>query len=320
MTMRHWHFSLYLMVCICLFPVASFASEPAALFSKIKFYAAMASVAYLPEQEAKVVIEAQAYQLDLYNSVPAVEVNYFVATNHTLKHHVISVRGTANVRNALVDVSMKLLYDEHANIMLHQGFAQAAEGVYKSLLPTLNKDYTISATGHSLGGAVAVILAMYLDIDQYALGPVVTFGQPKVTNVSGAFAYQHLDVTRVVTAKDLVPLLPPLDVMDIKKPGIYWHLGNEVVLLEELDYATLEGLKSMMRATRVINATLSPENLVHHKMVGYLSQIELKGDLANLVPYETDIDLLKLFGKYWGQNESIKVKENQGTKALKMVQ
>ena len=56
----------------------------------------------------------------------------------------------------------------------------------------------------------------------------------------------------------------------------------------------------MMRATRVINATLSPENLEHHKMAGYLTQIELKGDLAKLVPYETDIDLLKLFGKYFG--------------------
>jgi len=208
----------------------------------------------------------------------------------------ISVRGTANVENAFVDVSLKLLPDEHAEIALHQGFAQAAEGVYKAVLPKLNKDYEISTTGHSLGGAIAVVLAMYLDIDQYTLGPIVTFGQPKVTNVNGALTFQHLNIDRVVTSRDVVPLLPPLDVTDINKPDIYWHLGKEIVLLEGNDYAVLEGVKSMMRATKVINTTLSQENLEHHQMTGYLKQVEIRTEEANLVPYETGIDLLKLLG------------------------
>ena len=297
MTTQNFRYFICFIVYISLVPVASIASEQVEFFGKIKQYADLADAAYLPGQDVQKLVEVQGYKLDQYSSVPGVEVNYFVATNDTLKQHVISVRGTANIENAIVDVSLKLLPDEHAKIKLHQGFAQAAEGVYKAVLPKLNKDYEISLTGHSLGGAVAVILAMYLDIDQYTLGSIITFGQPKVTNVGGAQAFQHLDVTRVVTAQDLVPLVPPLDVMDIRKLDIYWHLGKEIVLLEGYEYAELEGVKSMMRATKVINTKLSQENLAHHKMVGYLESVNRKTDQANLVAYDTDIDLLKLFGR-----------------------
>lgn len=256
----------------------------------------MANAAYQPEPEAREIIEAQGYRLDQYRGVPGVEVSYFVATDDRLRRQVIGVRGTANIENAIVNVALKLLPDEHAQIALHQGFAQAAEGVYRAVLPSLDRGYAISTTGHSLGGAIAVILAMYLDIDRYTLGPIVTFGQPKVTNVGGAAAFRHLDIIRVVTWRDLVPLLPPLDLLDIGRLDIYWHLGREIVLLEGDDYAALEGMKSMMRAARVINTLLGQENLEHHRMAGYLGQVERRAAAASLVPYDTDVDLLKLLG------------------------
>ena len=296
LTMRRFQKAFFLFFCICLLPAISIADESKELFTKIKRYAEVANAAYLSEQEARGILEAQGYHLVQYNSVPGVEVNYLVATNDVLKQQIIAVRGTANINNAIADISLKLLPDAHANIVLHQGFAQAAEAIYREALPVLNKNYKTSTTGHSLGGAVAVILAMYLDVDHYDLGPIITFGQPKVTNVRGALAFKHLDITRVVTSQDLVPLVPPLDVMDINNIDIYWHLGKEIVLLKGHEYAVLEGLKSMMRATRVINATLSPENLEHHQMTRYLQQVEDKIEAASLVPYETGIDLLKLFG------------------------
>jgi len=297
MTIRRLQTSLFLLACISLAPAACIANEPNKLFTKIKLYADLSSATYLPEQEAQKIIAAQGYRLSQYSSIPGVEVNYLIATNDALKHQVIAVRGTANVENAIVDVSLKLLPDEHAKIALHQGFAQAAEGIYKAVLPMLNKNYEISTTGHSLGGAVAVILAMYLNIDNDTLGPIVTFGQPKVTNVSGALAFRDLDVTRVVTSQDLVPLVPPLDVMDMSKIDIYWHLGKEIILLKGNDYAVLEGVKSMMRATKIINAVPGQENLEHHKMASYLAHIKRKAEQANLVPYDTSIDLFNLFGR-----------------------
>ena len=288
---------LALLACLSFLPISCLANENDQLFAKISRYAAIANSAYLAKPEAQKIIEAQGYRLTRFSRIPEVEVTYLVATNDAEKHQIIAVRGTANVENAIVDVSLKLLMDKHAHILLHQGFAQAAESIYKEVLPTLNKDYTISTTGHSLGGAVALILAMYLNKDQHITGPVITFGQPKVTNISGALAFKQLDVIRVVTARDLVPLVPPLDPMDINNLNIYWHLGKEIVLLPNKDYAELEGLKSMMRATRIINTTLSQDNLEYHKMIHYLKQIKRKVKDARRVPYDTSIDLLKLFGQ-----------------------
>ncbi|MFC1750580.1 lipase family protein [Pseudomonadota bacterium] len=296
MKTQHLRHSFYLFLCAILTTTVASANVPNKLFSEIKPYADMANAAYLPKQEVQKIVDSHGYRLEQYSSVPGVEVNYFVATNDALKHQIISVRGTANIENAIVDVSLKLLPDEHAQISLHQGFSEAAEGIYSALLPSLNKDYKISTTGHSLGGAVAVILAIYLDTDQYSLGTIYTFGQPKVTNVGGALAFKHLKINRIVTSLDLVPLVPPLDVMDINNIDIYWHLGKEIVLLKEHDYAELAGVKSMMRATKIVNAQLSQESLEHHMMSNYLEQVERKTESANLVPYNTSVNLLKLFG------------------------
>ena len=61
--------------------------------------------------------------------------------------------------------------------------------------------------GHSLGGAVASILAINLDIDGYKVGGVTTFGQPKFTDKVGMEKYKHIPITRVVNEKDVVPLV-----------------------------------------------------------------------------------------------------------------
>lgn len=290
------YFILNLLIGVFLVAVTTTANAAPSLFVQLKQYANLANAAYFSEQQAQAVIKAQGYRLEQYNNVPGVEVSYFIATNDVLKHQIIAVRGSANVENAIVNLSLKLLPDAHAGIALHQGFAQAAEGIYKMLLPKLNKNYTVSTTGHSLGGAIAVILAMYLDIDRYTLGPIITFGQPKLTNITGATLFRHLNIIRVVTPQDVVPLVPPLDFMDINNIDIYWHLGKEVVLLEERDYAVLEGVKSMMRAGRIINTTLGPANIEYHNLGEYLHKLELKTKAANMVPYETEINLFNLFG------------------------
>ncbi len=296
MTLQRLYYSFCLCICICLAPATSNANTATPPFAKYKLYAEMANAAYLTEQQARDIVKTRGYRIDQYNNAPGVAVVYFVATNDALKEQIIVVRGTANAENGIVGLSLKLLPDKHAKIALHQGFAQVAEGVYQAVLPTLRKDYKISTTGHSLGGAIAVILAMYLDLDHRTLGPTITFGQPKITNVSGALAFRHLDITRIVTSQDLVPLVPPLDLMDINNINIYWHLGKEIVLLEGADYAVLEGVKSMMRASRVINTTLGEINIQHHIMGAYLEQLERKSRTATLVPYETEINFSQLFG------------------------
>jgi len=148
----HWYL-LALLACLSFMPVNCLANETDQLFARISRYAAIADSTYLTKSEAQKIIEEQGYRLTRFSRIPEVEVNYLVATNNAKKHQIIAVRGTDNIENAIVDVSLKLLMDKHAQILLHQGFAQSAESIYKDVLPTLKKGYTISTTGHSLGGA-----------------------------------------------------------------------------------------------------------------------------------------------------------------------
>jgi triacylglycerol lipase len=293
-------FAARVLFFVVLLPGAALAatvSRPAGDdFVAIERYAQLANAAYENAAAIRPTVTALGYRLDRVGSIPGVEVSYFLATDAASKTQVIAVRGTANVENALVDVALQLTADSHAGVRLHGGFAQAAAGVYGEIKLLLRKDYRISTTGHSLGGAVALILAMYLDVDGYRLGPVVTFGQPKVTNIAGAQKFRHLQLTRVVTPHDLVPLVPPFDPVDVNNLDIYWHLGTELVLLPGKDYALLEGLDSMLRASGFFARRPDQENLQHHQMALYLSLLRQKLGGATRVPYQNKLNLFNLLG------------------------
>ncbi len=265
-------------------------------FKDLQHYAKLSAIAYETETTVRQQSFSDDYKLTHYGVIPAMEIAYFLLTDHTARKQQLVVRGTSNVENAFVDVALKLTMDKYTGVPLHNGFSQAALAIYSQVKAELNRDYIISTTGHSLGGAVAVILAMYLDADKYQTGHSVTFGQPKVTNVAGADKFRHLNITRVVTPRDLVPLVPFIDPMDINDIDIYWHLGKEIVLQEGDSYSVLQGVGSMMRATRFTQKPLSEDNLKNHQMVLYLSMLENKVLNAQQVPFTHSLNLFNLFG------------------------
>ena len=277
-------------------PAADNSEQATINFSEIKEYARFSGAAYLGEAKITGLNPFKDYSITHYGNIPEIEVAYFLATSDIHKTQIIAVRGTSNIENAFVDIALKLVLDKHTKVRLHSGFSQAARQIYAQLKPLLKTDYTISTTGHSLGGAVALILAMYLDVDEFKVGPVITFGQPKVTNISGANEFSHLNITRVVTPKDLVPLVPPFDPVDYNDLDIYWHPGKEVILLADQDYAVTEGLSSMLRATKFTQQPLSESNLQHHQMTLYMSLLDNKIPVARQVPFKNSLNLFNLFG------------------------
>ncbi|MCK4825863.1 lipase family protein [bacterium] len=264
-------------------------------FATIKKYGLLASAAYEGRAEAQASCESQGYEFTYYGTASGVEVAYFLGTNHANRTQIIAVRGTANVENAFVDADFKLMLDEHTSNMLHSGFAASSAAVYKSVKSKLKRNYTINTTGHSLGGAVAMVLAMYLDQDEFKVGKVITFGQPKVTNITGAKRYNFMNITRVVTPKDVVPLVPPFDPTDIKNADLYWHSGEELILLQGEEYSVASGIPSMLRTVQFFKETPGEQNLQNHFMTLYLDLIEKKVASAKKVPYKTGISLFDMF-------------------------
>ncbi len=265
-------------------------------FPEIKEYANFANVAYQTVPEIQELSSLKKHILTHQNNIPEIEIFYYLITNDINKTQTIAVRGTANIENAIIDVELKLTDDKHTGARLHSGFLQAALAIYNEIKPQLRSNYVINTTGHSLGGAAAVVLAMYLDIDNYKIGKVVTFGQPKVTNITGANKFKHLDVIRVVTPKDVVPLVPPFDPMDLNNLDIYWHLGKEIILLADNTYAMLEGINSMIRATKFTQEPLTEDNLQNHQMTQYIDMINNKIPTARLVPFKNSLNIFNWFG------------------------
>ena len=147
-------------------------------------------------------------------------------------HTEIAFRGTANLRNWLVDldVAMKGL---DANVKVHAGFLKAADALVPQLIQALlpaGADKAalrpIYITGHSLGGALAALAAFALAREGFPIAAVYTFASPRVGNVDWRKAYNAElgDKTyRVVAAGDAIPLVP----------GIlagYRHVGIEIFL------------------------------------------------------------------------------------------
>ncbi len=286
---------LFLMVQVPLYAVES-TQQDNINFVEIIESAEFANAAYLTEAEIAGLLASKNYQLTFYQTLPDINMAYFIATNELTKNQIVAIRGTSNIENTILDISVKLTVDPLTGIRLHDGFSLAAKKLYTSLKQWVKKDYQINTTGHSLGGAVALIVGMYLDVESFNINQIITFGQPKVTNVSGARSFNHLAVTRVVTALDLVPLMPPFDPLDINNLDLYWHTGKELLLLDDTRYSELEGLNSMLRATRFTQQLLDEKNLINHKMSVYLDKLNDKKESSERVPYQNSFNLFNLFG------------------------
>jgi hypothetical protein len=166
----------------------------------------------------------------------ALGVKAYVEVDEAARVQWIVARGTSNLVNIRSDVDYNKIVESRLQIPLHKGFADAALEIYRFAKPLLHKEYETRVTGHSMGGAAAVIVLMLLKEDGYKLGTAMTFGQPKVTNRDGARKYGALPLLRFVTEKDPVPLLPPLEIFAVLDEGPYRHFGPEVVLQEGGDY------------------------------------------------------------------------------------
>lgn len=264
-------------------------------FTYIKKFGVLSKIAYGDKGAISKSLVGSRYEFSRYAELTDMRVGYYLITDHQNKVQIIVARGTDNIENVIVDLKLHLEPDPDLSLPLHRGFANAAKAIYKDVRVLLKKEYTIQTTGHSLGGAIAVILSMYLDQNGYNMGRIITFGQPKVTNLSGAEKFQHLQIIRVVTTLDLVPIVPPLDPVDIKNIDIFWHLGVELILLEGNKYSITKGIKSMLRATSFLKKVPDKENLKYHKMDLYLDLINKKQKRSEKIPFKNDFSFLDMF-------------------------
>ena len=266
------------------------------LFSHWLDAAYVAQAAYRSKDDIETVLNQQGYKIEQYHQLDGFLVTYVLATNDETKHHLLAVRGTSNVENIIVNSAFVLLPDKITGVKIHQGFLLSATDIYERILPAIKPGYKINSIGHSLGGATALIVAMMLDAKGYPVDEIITFGQPKVTNVTGSKKFNHLNIKRLVTPKDIVPLVPPVDPMDLMQLSIFWHQGTEVIIFDNDQYAVTAGINSMMRALDFLNDTPSEQHISNHFMSTYINNLKAKLVSAQQIPYRSDFSLKDWFG------------------------
>jgi hypothetical protein len=204
-------------------------------------------------------------------------VKAYVEVNDAARVQWIVVRGTSSLINIRADVDYNKVVDSRLEIPLHKGFADAALQVYQFAKPLLKTDYETRVTGHSYGGAAAVIVLMLLKEDGLKLGQAMTFGQPKVTNRDGVRKYRSLPLLRFINDKDPVPLLPPFELFAVLDEGPFQHIGPEVVLEEGMNYRIYP--EHQVELSSVLSfwdnlKNLSIQDVPDHFMSRYLTRIQ----------------------------------------------
>lgn len=139
-------------------------------------------------------------------------------TQAFITHHdkliLISVRGTSEIGpDAWLDADAHQVPFEEGDGKVHNGFYRAAKVAYTFAVKYLEKFYSgqkLVICGHSLGGAVALLLAEMLRRDeQYAPDIVLyTYGAPRAADSTFIEAAKPLNHHRIVFHNDPVPSVP----------------------------------------------------------------------------------------------------------------
>ncbi|MEN9867737.1 MAG: hypothetical protein RL748_3327 [Pseudomonadota bacterium] len=141
---------------------------------------------------------------------------------------VIAFRGTepTNGTDFATDFNARLIpFEERFPFpgwgSIHQGWGDGVTAVWQQIIEAVNNANLLNPhqkpriwlTGHSLGGALAVVMAAVLaSVSQHAVAGVYTYGQPRVGDPSFVTSYQNKlgNITfRHVNDRDIVPHVPP---------------------------------------------------------------------------------------------------------------
>lgn len=178
---------------------------------------------------------------------------------------VISIRGTASVRDALIDGDIRKTKTTSGD-SIHAGFLSEFEVIQHQIFKFVRSHpmRPILLTGHSLGGAIATILAAELAKDGYEVS-LCTFGSPRVGDAEFAETFKSLNIhhTRVVHGDDIVPRFPKIGYRHV---GSCLHINSEGHPIGPIGNA----LRWLLYIDKIIKSDLNGKSFTDHKMVSYL--------------------------------------------------
>jgi triacylglycerol lipase len=288
---------LGLLLCLCVTGTGRALAWPAggqaALDVDFPRLLHLATVDETVANDTPVAIQARlggTYQDIAVVDIPQTDTRYFVGSLDAEKRQLITVRGTVDLTNVILDLEAKLVPDDRLGILLHEGFQKATLSMYGDIQKHLKPGYSLTISGESLGGAVALILGMLFTVDGRDVREIITFGQPMVTDAAGVQRFQDLPLRRVVDAYDPIPRLPPVTSGNPVLAS-YRHIGGEVLLLDCQYYTYAEQQVVNSEAMRAYwQSKARPDFLPalgQHVITSYVQRLAPKVPQAVQVPFDT---------------------------------
>ena len=175
----------------------------------------------------------------------------------------------------------------------HRGFLDALAMIWEQLFAAVDQAQKAKArplwiTGHSLGGAIALLAAWRFQRNFLAVHEIITFGAPMIGNDTAAKAFEQEfsgKIYRFVDLEDVVPHLPSVSLL----ANAYKHCLNEIVMsAPKVAMAAAAGLKSLIPVpgSPVAEGTSGDENehvwgmvqarIASHMINNYQARIEAK--------------------------------------------
>ncbi len=208
--------------------------EPVGSLDSARFLCEASALAYLPEsagQKAfreKLGLEARLFSVDNTQSWLGVdEANVVVAFRGT--ESATTLDGLKDIlltdaMNLLVVPEGRLGHDLSAagvGARFHKGFVDAIAEIWTPLLAAVeaelkSNDRPLWITGHSLGGALALLAAWLFKRRFIPVHEVCTFGAPMIGNAAACTAFDREFAGRIfryVNGRDPVPKLPTLSLV-----------------------------------------------------------------------------------------------------------
>ena len=141
-----------------------------------------------------------------------------------VRENVFAFRGTDEPKDAIRDLRILPLWTRELG-WCPAGFLRASKRLVNKVTSVcLERDIDhkkIELTGHSLGGAVALIVGALMVRDEIPPLQIVTFGAPRCGRLK---ILDSIPVTQYRHGKDIVPLVPPLmrrhnKLLEFGRPG-----------------------------------------------------------------------------------------------------
>jgi|APCry1669188970_1035186.scaffolds.fasta_scaffold03642_3 triacylglycerol lipase len=140
---------------------------------------------------------------------------------------------------------------------VHSGFKTDFLGLWQKIEPILNNiDLPIYFTGHSLGGALAVLAASIFPVKA-----VYTFGAPKTGDAVFAESLKNARIYRFENNRDIITTVPPSAI-----PFDFCHCGVPIYLKDDI--------RTGLESNSIRGLTDPPVFLSDHAPVNYTIRLE----------------------------------------------